>query len=138
MITIHGYGAGAATILAAILVISLSGLLGAPELIRAAALRPYWLVRNREYGRLISSGFVHANLTHLLFNLLTYYFFAFALEQRIGTGSFVALYFLGLVVANLGTSYLHRDDPDYVTLGASGAILAVLFAASSIFRPPVC
>lgn len=117
----------------AILVISLAGLFLAPGIIRAAALRPYWLVRNREYWRLISSGFVHANLSHLFFNLLTYYFFAFALERRIGTGSFLALYVTGLVVANLGTAYLHRNDPDYVTLGASGAILAVLFAAIVYF-----
>jgi membrane associated rhomboid family serine protease len=133
LISLYGYGVGAAIILAAIVVISLAGLFVAPGIIRAAALRPYWLVRNREYWRLLSTGFVHANLTHLLFNLLTYYFFAFALEQRIGTVSFVALYLIGLVVANLGTSWVHRDDPDYVTLGASGAILAVLFAAIVYF-----
>jgi membrane associated rhomboid family serine protease len=112
---------------------SVLGLWVMPAIIRLAALRPYWLVRNSEYWRLLSSGFVHANFGHLLFNLLTYYFFAFALERRIGTAYFVMLYALGLLLSNLGTSYRHRNEPDYATLGASGAISAVLFAAIVYF-----
>ena len=124
---------GAAVLLILTAAISLLGLLVAPVIIRLAALRPYWLVRNSEYWRLISSGFVHANFSHLLFNLLTYYFFAFALERRIGTAHFVTLYALGLLLSNLGTAYRHRNEPDYASLGASGAISAVLFAAIVYF-----
>ncbi len=124
---------GATVLFVATAVISLLGLWVMPAIIRLAALRPYWLVRNSEYWRLISAGFVHANLTHLLLNLLTYYFFAFALERRIGTAHFVTLYALGLLLSNLGTSYRHRNEPDYATLGASGAVCAVLFAAIIYF-----
>jgi membrane associated rhomboid family serine protease len=124
---------GASVILALTAVVSLLGLYAMPAIILGAALRPYWVRRNGEYWRLISSGFVHANLSHLLFNLLTYYFFAFALERRIGTPYFVALYLLGLLLSNLGTSYRHRNEPEYVSLGASGAINAVLFAAIVYF-----
>lgn len=113
--------------------VSLLGLLAVPSLIRAAALRPYWLVRNSEYWRLLSSGFVHASLSHLFFNLLTFYFFGFALERRIGTGAFVVLYAAALLISNVGTYFKHRQEPEYATLGASGAISAVLFAAIVYF-----
>jgi membrane associated rhomboid family serine protease len=124
---------GAAVLFIAIAAISALGLWVIPGIVRLAALRPYWLVRHSEYWRLISSGFVHADLSHLFFNLLTFYFFAFALERRIGTAHFVTLYALGLLLSNLGTSYRHRNEPDYATLGASGAISAVLFAAILYF-----
>lgn len=124
---------GAAILLAMTAFISLLALFAAPGLIRLAAFRPYWLVRNSEYWRLISSGFVHANFSHLLFNLLTFYFFAFALERRIGTALFVALYIVALLLSSLGTYLKHRHDPDYATVGASGAITAVLFAAIVYF-----
>lgn len=128
-----GDSEGATILLAAIAGISLLGLFVAPAIIRLAAFRPYWLVRNSEYWRLISSGFVHANFSHLFFNLLTFYFFAFALERRIGTVLFVVLYSLGLLLSNVGTYFKHRNEPDYVTVGASGAITAVLFAAIVYF-----
>ncbi len=124
---------GAMVLLVATAAVSLLGLFVMPAIVRLAALRPYWLVRNSEYWRLISSGFVHANLSHLFFNLLTYYFFAFALERRIGTARFLTLYALGLLLSNLGTAYRHRKEPDYASLGASGAISAVLFAAIVYF-----
>jgi membrane associated rhomboid family serine protease len=72
---------------------------------------------------------VHADLGHLLFNSLTYWFFAFPLERMIGSARFAALYFIGLVASDTGTYFKHRRDPDYACLGASGAILAVLFAS---------
>jgi len=119
---------GAALIFWITLIVSLAGLFVSPSLIEKAALRPYWLVRRREYEKLVSSGLVHADLGHLLFNMLTFYFFAFGLQRQVGSMSFVLLYVLGLTASELGTYLKHRDDPDYATLGASGAISAVLFA----------
>jgi membrane associated rhomboid family serine protease len=129
----EAYGLGASIILATTAVVSLLGLYAAPGLIGLAAFRPYTLFRNAQYWRLVSSGFVHANLSHLLFNLLTFYFFAFRLERRIGTVAFVALYGLGLLLGNLSTYVRHRNEPDYVTVGASGAVSAVLFASIVYF-----
>jgi len=69
--------------------------------------------------------------------------FAFALERNIGTARFLALYAFGLLASALGTYFKHRSNPGYRCLGASGAILAVLFAAivysptSSIFILPI-
>jgi membrane associated rhomboid family serine protease len=124
---------GATLIFAITLVVSLAGLFVSPALIEKSVLRPYWLVRRREYEKLITSGLVHADLWHLGFNMLTYYFFAFTLERHIGSLPFVLLYLLGLVVSEAGTYYKHRNNPDYATLGASGAISAVLFASIVYF-----
>jgi membrane associated rhomboid family serine protease len=118
----------ALAILAATVLVSLAGFASQPLLARCL-FRPYWFAPQRQYWTLISSGLVHANLTHLLFNGLSYWFFALPLQRAIGQGRFVALYFLGLVLSNGGTWIKHRREPGYATLGASGAVTAVLFAA---------
>ena len=123
---------GAVTILAVIVVASVAGLLS-PRLLERAVLRPYLIARRSGYSRLLTSGFVHADIAHLLFNLVTFYSFAFKLERVIGTVRFVSLYFCGLLASGIGTCIKHRDEPNYASLGASGAILAVLFASIMYF-----
>jgi membrane associated rhomboid family serine protease len=110
------------------IVVSLAGLYVAPAIIQRNLFRPYWVQRRGEYWTAITSGFVHADLTHLLFNMMTYFFFAFPLERTIGPVRFAALYFIALVVSSFGTWRKQRNNPDYASLGASGAISAVLFA----------
>ena len=128
----HG-APGSALLLLAIVVASLVALLVGPALIERSVLRPYWLVPRREYWTLLSSGFVHADVAHLLFNAITFWAFAFALERKIGSASFLTLYAIGLLASDAGTWFTHRREPDYRTLGASGAILAVLFASIVYF-----
>jgi membrane associated rhomboid family serine protease len=133
----------AALLLAAMLAASLIGLFKAPLMVERNLFRPYWLVPRHQYLTLITSGFLHADLAHLLFNAFTFWAFGFGLERTIGTPAFLALYLFGLLVSDAGTWLKHRHDPDYRSLGASGAILAVLFAAivyhpaSSIFILPI-
>ncbi|CAN5920332.1 rhomboid family intramembrane serine protease [soil metagenome] len=119
--------------LAAIVAASLFGLYRSPAFVERNLFRPYWLVPRREFATLITSGFLHADLAHLLFNGFTFWAFAFSLEQAIGTPPFVALYFFGLLASDAGTWLTHRTEPDYRCLGASGAILAVLFASIVYF-----
>jgi membrane associated rhomboid family serine protease len=119
----------AAIILGVTVIVSLLGLWVAPGIIERNLFRPFWFLPRRQYWTAITSGFVHADLGHLLFNSLTYWFFAFPLERMIGSARFAALYFIGLVASDTGTYFKHRRDPDYACLGASGAILAVLFAS---------
>ena len=123
----------ALVIFAITLVASLAGLYAAPQVIERSLFRPYWFLRRRQYETIITSGFVHADLPHLIFNMLTFYFFAFPLERQIGSARFAALYLIGLVVSDLGTWHKHRTDPQYASLGASGAISAVLFASFVYF-----
>ena len=115
-------------VFAATIVASLLALYVAPGLLERCVFRPYWLVRKRQYDTLVTSGFVHGDLPHLLFNMFTFWFFAFPLERRIGSAAFAILYFSSLVLSDVGTYFKHRNDPQYASLGASGAITAVLFA----------
>jgi membrane associated rhomboid family serine protease len=130
--TLMLYSPASLIILVATLGFSIYGL-NNPQFVMWAMLRPYRLFRERQYEKLITSGFVHADWSHLIFNLITFYFFAFPLERRIGTSRFVSLYFIGMVLSEIGTCFKHRNDPNYASLGASGAILAVLFASIVYF-----
>jgi membrane associated rhomboid family serine protease len=121
-------------ILVLIVVISGIGLMAAPRIIEMNLLRPYRIARGREYFTVITCGFVHADFGHLLFNSLTLFFFGPGLERLMGSTKFVALYFIGLVISSLGTVFKQKNNPDYASLGASGAILSVLFAYI-VYRP---
>jgi membrane associated rhomboid family serine protease len=113
--------------------LSLIGLFQSPKLIDRCLFRPYWLLRRRQYHTVVTSGLVHADLMHLIFNMMTFYFFAFPLERYIGSVRFTLLYFAGLLISHAGTWYKQRNNPEYASLGASGAISAVLFAAIVFF-----
>lgn len=104
-----------------------------PRLLTHAVLRPNLIARRTGYLRLLTSGFVHADIAHLVFNLITFYSFAFTLERVIGTARFISLYFCGLLASGIGTCIRHRDEPNYASVGASGAISAVLFASIVYF-----
>ena len=124
----------ATVIFVATIATSLLGLFASPKVIDACLFRPYWFTRRKEYHTIVTSGFVHGDLWHLLFNMMTFYFFAFNLERYIGQVWFVVLYAAGLLVSHIGTYVKHKRDADYACLGASGAISAVLFA-SIVFFP---
>ncbi len=133
----------ASLLLAAMVLVSLNALFRQPDWIDRGVFRPYWLVRRNEWGTLVSSAFLHADLTHLFFNGFTFWAFGFGLERLIGTPKFVALYLVGLLASDALTWLQHRSDSGYRTLGASGAIGAVLFASivympqASIFILPI-
>ncbi|HEY2344957.1 MAG TPA: rhomboid family intramembrane serine protease [Xanthomonadaceae bacterium] len=93
---------------------------------------PPAITKNHDYSRLLTYGFVHANGMHLLFNMFTLYFFGRAMEgfvgEHLGIYGFVFFYLSALVVSILPTYLRHREDAQYRSLGASGAVSAVLFA----------
>lgn len=132
-VTLTSASPGATLVLCAIVLASGAGLYVAPSMIERNLFRPHWLVPRREYPTLLTSAFLHADLPHLFFNGFTFWAFAFPLERAIGTARFLALYFFGLLASDLGTWLRHRRDPGYRCLGASGAILAVLFASIVYF-----
>ncbi len=134
---------GAWVILGVTVGTSLLGLFAAPQVIERSLFRPYWFLRKKEYSTLYMSGFVHADLGHLLMNMVTFYFFAFPLERWLGTGSFLMLYATALVLSHTCTYFKQAGNSQYATLGASGAISAVLFAyivydpTSTLFIIPI-
>lgn len=120
---------GASVVLAVTVIVSLLALQAPSHWLQMGMLRPYWLTRRGEWPTLLSNALLHADLPHLLFNAFTFWAFAFTLERHIGTPRFLALYAFGILVSDLGTWLRHRHNPHYQSLGASGAISAVLFAA---------
>jgi membrane associated rhomboid family serine protease len=119
---------GASVVFAVTIAVSLVGMYRAPVIVERSLFRPYAFLRARHYETIITSGLVHADLGHLIFNMVTFYFFAFPLERHIGTGAFLAVYVTGLVLSHTCTYFKHKNDVHYASLGASGAISAVLFA----------
>jgi len=108
------------------------------KVIDALILWPPAIKRRHEYWRLLSYGLVHADGQHLLFNMITLFFFGRAMEgfyaRYLGAFGFVLFYAGGLLVSILPSWWSHRNDANYRSLGASGAVSAVLFAFI-LFQP---
>ena len=96
-------------------------------------LHPYSVSRKEYLYTLLTSGLIHKDWMHLIFNMMSYYFFAFRLETVIGHWQFGVLYILSLVLSDIPSVYKHRDNYGYRSLGASGAISAVIFSAILYF-----
>lgn len=90
-------------------------------------LHPYSVARKKNVYTVLTSGLIHNDWMHLIFNMLSYYFFAFNLEKIIGHWQFGLLYVLSLILSDVTTIYKHKDDYRYRSLGASGAVSAVIF-----------
>lgn len=86
-------------------------------------------IRSGQQVRMFSSAFLHADVTHLFFNMLTLYFFAPVVIGHLGEITFVFIYISSLLVGNLLTLYLHKNDLSYRAIGASGAVTGILYSA---------
>ncbi|MFV8467196.1 rhomboid family intramembrane serine protease [Flavobacterium sp. LB1P62] len=86
-------------------------------------------IRAGEQLRMVSSGFLHADLPHLIFNMMTLYFFAPVVIGFLGDLSFIFIYFGSLVFGSLLTMLFHKDQYNYRAVGASGAVTGVLYSA---------
>lgn len=101
---------------------------------------PYQVVYRKQYYRMITSGFLHADYIHLAFNMITLYFFGDAVEYyfnqltNYGTFLYVGLYLSAIVISDIPSLIKHKENPNYNALGASGAVSAVVFS-SILFNP---
>ncbi len=86
-------------------------------------------IRSGEQIRMLSSGFLHVDMIHLIFNMLTLWFFAHFVLNWLGTFSFVLVYFGSLLFGSLLTMVFHKNDYSYRAVGASGAVTGVLYSA---------
>jgi membrane associated rhomboid family serine protease len=107
---------------------SFAALYADQRILQKGLLRPYRTVRKGTWHEIITSGFLHASLGHLFVNMLVLFFFGIVIEQTLGVYHYLALYFSGLAFSALPSLVKYRDDPNYATLGASGAVESVLFA----------
>ena len=107
------------------------------NVIRQLIMNPYLINTRGQYYRFISSGFIHRDFIHLLWNMISLYFFGSIVEQAFkiifgdGKGSlyFIVLYLLGIIVSDIPTYFKHKNNPGYNALGASGGVASVIFVS---------
>lgn len=86
-------------------------------------------IRRGEQIRMLSSGFLHVNFTHLFFNMFTLYFFANTVIYSVGELKFLLIYFGSLLAGSLLSLYFHKNEYHYSAVGASGAVTGILYSA---------
>jgi len=86
-------------------------------------------IKRGEQFRMFSSGFLHADMQHLLFNMLTLYFFADRVIYDLGEVNFLIVYLGSLALGSLLSYYFHQNEYHYSAVGASGAVMGVLYSA---------
>ena len=111
------------------------------QLMRKLLMNPYLVANKNQYYRTITSGFIHANWMHLGFNMFAFFFFGRVVEsyfyQILGSKSifvFIAFYVTAIIASDLITIFRNKDNPNYNSLGASGAVSAIVFT-SILYAP---
>ena len=106
------------------------------DLTRKLIFNAHVIKYRNEWHRLITSGFIHSDFMHLLINMIVFYSFGQVVEQYFGIIfggkarlNFLLLYFGALVISSAPSFAKHKDNPAFNSLGASGAVAAVVFAA---------
>ncbi|PWN60985.1 rhomboid family intramembrane serine protease [Chryseobacterium viscerum] len=87
------------------------------------------ITNRKEYIRLISSAFLHADFMHLFFNMLSLYFFQGVVVNFFGEVGFLILYFGSMILGNLFSLQIYKKQPWYSAIGASGAVSGIIFAS---------
>jgi len=90
-------------------------------------------IRSGDQIRMLTSGFLHVDWMHFVFNMLTLFFFAPVVIQNFGEWSFLSIYFGSLICGSLLTLYLHKDDYYYRAVGASGAVTGIIYASILLY-----
>ncbi len=86
-------------------------------------------IKRGDQIRMLSSGFLHADIAHLAFNMLSLYFFAPVVYSDLGNYAFLLIYFASLLFGNMLTLYIHNNDTNYRAIGASGAVTGIIYSA---------
>lgn len=94
---------------------------------RFLALEPFRMRQQREYHALLSSGLVHGSYLHLILNMYVLAMFGPPLETVLGSRTFLIVYVVSLLVGSIYPYLKYRNRPDYIAIGASGAISGVVF-----------
>lgn len=91
------------------------------------------VLRNKEYVRLLSAGFLHADFMHLILNMYVLYMFSPAVFEAFGTVGFVLIYFGSILLGNLFSLYLYKNKSWYSAIGASGGVSGIIFAGVALY-----
>lgn len=89
--------------------------------------------QRKEYIRLLSAGFLHVDMMHLIFNMLTLYFFAPIVIATFGVASFLIIYIVSIILGNVFSLFIYKKQGWYSAIGASGGVSGILFAAIAVY-----
>lgn len=90
-------------------------------------------VQKGDYVRLISSGFLHANWEHLIFNMISLFFFYEVVTDSMGELLFVFIYFGSMLLGNIFSLQIYKRQSYYSAIGASGAVSGIIFTAIALY-----
>lgn len=90
-------------------------------------------IKSGEQFRMITSGFLHADWFHFAFNMFSFWSFANFLTQEFNTTSFLLIYFGSMIIGSVLTYYIHKDEPYYSAIGASGAVMGIIYCAILLY-----
>lgn len=93
----------------------------------------YAIVDLKQVDRLFTSAFLHADVMHLFFNMLTLYFFSGIIIQLLGAVQYIIIYFISILGGSLLTLWMYRRDALYSAIGASGGVSGILFASIALY-----
>ncbi|MBW8361231.1 MAG: rhomboid family intramembrane serine protease [Kaistella sp.] len=91
------------------------------------------IIQKKEYIRLLSAGFLHADMMHLILNMYVLYAFSPAIFEIFGTIGFLVIYFGSILLGNLFSLYIYKERPWYSAIGASGGVSGVIFASVAMY-----
>ena len=86
------------------------------------------VVKKEQHYRVVTSAFLHADFMHLIFNMLTLFFFGPTIEGVLGRLGFLVVYFGSMIAGGITMAVVHRKNPGYSAVGASGAVAGVVLA----------
>ncbi|MDX2190066.1 MAG: rhomboid family intramembrane serine protease [Bacteroidota bacterium] len=112
------------------------------KLVNSLIFNPYLILKENQYYRLFTSGFIHADWSHLIFNMLSFYFFgrnvSFTFNEIfgpvVGPSLFVLLYLVGIAFSDFPSLIAHKNSRTFYSLGASGGVSSIIYA-SIMFYP---
>ncbi len=90
-------------------------------------------IKAGQKDRMLTSGFLHVDFTHLLMNMFTLFFFADVVIKWFGPTKFIGIYFISLFAGSLLALFFHKDEPYYSAVGASGAVTGILYSAILLY-----
>lgn len=90
-------------------------------------------IKAGEQYRMITSGFLHADWFHFAFNMFSFWSFANFLTQEFNTTNFLVIYFGSMAIGSLLTYYIHKEEPYYSAIGASGAVMGIIYCAILLY-----
>lgn len=91
------------------------------------------ILHRKEYIRLLSSGFLHGDIMHLVFNMMTLYFFGPIILDAFGTVGFLIIYIASIFLGNIFSLFIYKNQSWYSAIGASGGVSGILFAAIAVY-----